>query len=109
MADRAKKISELTALANASGVDAFVIVDNHSAANAVTKKITLSALFADVASNTVMSGNNILSANTLIVRYDTTPANSTVAVSKGTIWADADYLYVAVANNTIKRIGLSAF
>lgn len=38
-----------------------------------------------------------------------TPANSTVTVVKGTIYYDSNYLYVATANNTLKRVALSSF
>ncbi len=38
-----------------------------------------------------------------------TPASSTDSCSTGQIWADANFVYVCVAPNTIKRAALSAF
>lgn len=38
-----------------------------------------------------------------------TPANAAITVTKGTILYDTNYLYVAVANNTLKRVSLSSF
>lgn len=78
MADRAKKISELTALTNASGDDLLVIVDDPSGAPA-TKKIALSNLFANVSTNTALktfaTANNLTVA-TLIVSNTSTFTNT---------------------------------
>jgi hypothetical protein len=101
MADRAKKISELTALTSPSGDDLLVIVDDPSG-NVATKKVTVNNFF-NVANAVVVS------ANTLIVRNNQTPANSTITVTKGTIMYDTNYLYIATANNTLKRVSLSSF
>lgn len=109
MADRAKKISQLPVLGNASGVDLLPIVDNHTTSAANTKSITVAAFLANVASNTTLSDAAVLSANTFVVRKNNTPANSSVTVTRGTIWADTDYLYVAVANNVVKRVALNTF
>ena len=39
-----------------------------------------------------------------------TPANSSAqVVTKGVMWTDGTYLYVATANNTCKRVSLTAF
>lgn len=109
MADRAKKITQLPVLGNASGVDLLPIVDNHTTSAANTKSITVAAFLANVASNTTLSDAAVLSANTLVVRKNNTPANSSATAVAGTIWADSNYLYVAVANNLIKRVSLSTF
>lgn len=39
-----------------------------------------------------------------------TPANTTaLTITAGTMLYDADYLYIAVANNVVKRVALSSF
>lgn len=50
-----KKISQLTALTNAAGVDLLPIVDDPGG-TPETKKITLNSFFGNVASNTVITG-----------------------------------------------------
>lgn len=94
MSDRSKKVTELTALTAPAGEDLLLIVDDPSG-TPTTKKVTVSHLFGNVAANVVI--------------YNTTPANSTITVKKGTIMFDSSYIYVAVANNVLKRTGLEAF
>jgi hypothetical protein len=94
MSDRAKKISELTALTAPAAEDLMVIVDDPSG-TPTTKYVSVGNLFGNVAANVVI--------------YNATPANSTITVKKGTLTFDSDYLYVATANNTLKRIALTAF
>jgi hypothetical protein len=76
MADRAKKISELTALTTASGDDLLVIVDS-PAASPTTRKITLNNLFANVSSNVVFTNNVTASGNTSFSKLNV--AGNTVA------------------------------
>jgi len=94
MSDRSKKVTELTALTAPAGEDLLLIVDDPSG-TPTTKKVTVSNLFGNVAANVVI--------------YNNTPANSTITVKKGTIMFDTSYIYVAVANNTLKRVGLNSF
>lgn len=47
-------------------------------------------------------------ANAFVMAIQT-PANSSFTSKAGQIFADADYLYIAVANNTLKRITLETF
>lgn len=47
-------------------------------------------------------------ANSFVMSIQT-PANSSFTCKGGQLFADTDYLYVAVANNTLKRIALSSF
>jgi len=94
MSDRAKKITELTALTAPAAEDLMVIVDNPSG-TPVTKYVTVGNFLGNSAANVVI--------------YNSTPANSTITVKKGTLMFDSDYLYVATANNTLKRITLTAF
>jgi len=94
MSDRAKKITELSAMTAPTADDLLVIVDD-VAGTPITKKVTVGNLLGNTSANVVI--------------YNSTPANSTITVKKGTILFDTSYLYVAVANNTLKRVALSSF
>ena len=94
MADKAKKISELTALTTISGDDLLVIVDDPSG-TPVTKKVTVANLLGNSAANVVIQ--------------NVTPANGTITVKKGTVMFDSSFIYIATANNVIKKVALSAF
>ena len=95
MSDRAKKITELTALATPSADDLMVIVDDPSG-TPVTKYVTVGNLLGNSAAN-------------LVIYNTSTPANSTITVKKGTMMFDSGFLYIAIANNTLKRVALSTF
>ena len=56
MADRAKKISELTAHTNAPANNLLVIVHQPGLANNETRKISLTNFFANVAANVSFTG-----------------------------------------------------
>lgn len=100
MADRAKTIPELPVSTALNSTDLFVIVvDPTNTAN--TKQITASNVFGNSALD--------LSANSLILAERSTPANSSITVTKGSIFFDDSYIYVATANNTLKRIELTSF
>ena len=47
--------------------------------------------------------------NTVVQLTLATPTTSGDTCTAGTFWADASYLYVCTATNTIKRAALSAF
>jgi len=94
MSDRAKKVSELTALTAPVGEDFLLIVDDPSG-TPISKKVTVANLLGNSSANVVI--------------YNTTPANSTITVKKGTIMFDNSYLYIAIANNTLKRVSLGSF
>jgi hypothetical protein len=94
MSDRAKKITELTALTAPSADDLMVIVDSPSG-TPVTKYVTVGNLLGNSTANVVI--------------YNSTPANSTITVKKGTLMFDSSYLYIATANNTLKRVSLNSF
>lgn len=120
-----KKITELPAANTLSGNSLIVAVTDPSGA-ATTRKITVANLFGNVSTNTIFTANVSLTANTtasnitvvntgiftntLIIPYRTTPANSTaITVSNNAIFHDGNFLYVATANNTTKRVALSTF
>lgn len=94
MADKALKISELTALTSISGGDLLVIVDDPSG-TPTTKKVTVANLLGNSSANVVIQ--------------NVTPANGTITVTKGTIMFDSSFIYIATANNVIKKVALSAF
>ena len=47
-------------------------------------------------------------ANSFVMAIQT-PANSSFTSKAGQLFADSDYLYIATANNTLKRIALTSF
>lgn len=77
--------------------------------NGNTYQMNICSMFANNTGNVSFSNSSTLSANSFLVRRDDTPANSTITVTKGAIWSDGTYLYVATADNTLKRIALTAF
>jgi hypothetical protein len=94
MSDRSKKISELSALTAPAAEDLMVIVDDPSG-TPITKYVTVGNLLGNSTANVVV--------------FSVTPANSTITVKKGTILVDNNYIYVATANNTLKRVSLTSF
>ncbi len=66
--------------------------------------------------DTTIAGSVTLSANTnvtgelrLMGATPSTNNTSTESIGTGKIWADQDYIYVAVSNTVIKRVQLSVF
>ena len=113
MAERSKKISELTALTNASGDDLLVVVDQPGTANAATLKITVGNLFGNVNTNTVfkqvVSANNTYVTKLYFNTLASAPANSSSNGTAGEMRVDTSYVYVCTANNTWKRAALSTW
>ena len=88
--DRAQQLTDLEEITSCSPTDIlYIVTDPTSNANA-SFSISVAAL-----------GNSIITENT--------PANSTLTVNQGTIYYDSNYIYLAVTNNTLKRLGLSSF
>ena len=106
MAD--KKITELPLLASASSDDLLLIVDNPNG-TPVSKKVSVKNLFGSVNANTVFEQSVTVTGDTVTIQTSKTPANSTATVVKGALFYDSTYLYVATANNVIKRITLETF
>lgn len=77
-----------------TGDDLLVIVDD-PAGSPVTKRVSVQNLLSNSSANVAI--RNI------------TPANSSITVKAGVMFYDANYLYIAVANNTLKRVALSSF
>lgn len=90
MANTDVKISELSQTSSLSNTDLFVVVRGIGSGPS-TNSISLSALRTQM---------------TLPI----TPANSSaLTISSGTLLYDSNYLYIAVANNIVKRVSLSSF
>jgi len=99
MAD--KKITDLNSANSAATSDLLVIVRD-PAGSAVTSKITVQSFLSNV--------DTISIANTISLPRKTTPANSiAVSITAGSLFYDSNYLYIAVATNTIKRVSLASF
>ncbi len=94
MTDNAKKTSELPTTNNAVANDRIVILKDPSGTPS-TRTIKVSDLLGNSAANVVVQ--------------ETTPSNSTITIKKGTMLFDNNYLYIAVANNSLKRVALSIF
>jgi len=108
MANVGSKISGYPTMNVAASNSSWLVVEHSNGTSNVNYKIAITDLFANATSN-VTFANNTLSVNNFILRRTDTPANSTITVTKGTMWFDDTYLYVATANNTIKRLTLSSF
>jgi hypothetical protein len=94
MTDNAKKTSELATTNNAVANDRIIILKDPDGTPS-TRTIKVSNLLGNSSAN--------------IVIQTATPANSTITVKAGTLFFDNTYLYIATANNNIKRVTLSAF
>jgi hypothetical protein len=94
MANNSVKVSALVACTNPQSSDKLLLSSNTSG-NVKSMSLDVNVLFGNTSANVVLQ--------------TTTPANSTITVTQGTVFYDADYLYVATANNTLKRVSLSTF
>lgn len=85
-----------------SGNDYMLIVST-AGGIANTKKILVSNFAAN---NTI----DKISANTVVLRGTTTPANGSVTtITKGSVFFDDNFIYIATANNIVKRAQLNSF
>lgn len=111
MATEVKKISELTAVTSANSTDYMVLVDDTSGTPG-TKRINAGALLTTGLkakfANTTISQLSV-TTDKIVIQNDKTPTSSSQTITKGSIFFDTNYLYVAVANNTIKRVSLTSF
>lgn len=104
----ARKFSDYNAC-NAPEANLYWVVTGNTSGTETTFKITANSLFSNAPVDIIVSNTNVLSTNNFILRDKSTPVTSTDTVKEGTIWWDANYIYVAIANNTIKRASLSTF
>lgn len=101
-----KKITELSQANTIANNDLLVIVSN-PASSSETKKVSVNTFFSNVF--TTKTTAVTLIANTIINQDNRTPANSTITVTRGTMFYDNNYIYIAVSNNVIKRVALASF
>lgn len=115
----AKKFTGLPQV-NSISSDALFIVENNANSTPNTSVVSAVSLFSNVAVNTAINATftvngevSFLTSNTTIanlhITYGSTPSNSSISVLKGKLWFDEDYLYLATANNNLKRVALSSF
>lgn len=93
------KISELESAVSIQGDTLFVIVNDPNGA-AVTLKISASDLFGNVEVAAKFSDFRLV---------ELTPLTSSDEAAKGKVWFDANFIYVAVDEDTIKRVPLTSF
>jgi len=124
MAD--KKVTALTAATSVTDDDLFMVVNN-PAGTPASQKLTVGALFGSVPSAAVFTQDVTISGDNATVSANTTfsgtgnlrltsatpttnnPTTTNPLVAAGSIWFDADYIYVAVSATVIKRAALSTF
>lgn len=100
MANEAKHITELPEVESLP-LDSVFIVETNTSGNSVTSQISMENLFSN--------SNLDLVANTIATEIQSTPTNSTPTVTKGTIYSDGTYLYVAVDTDQLMRVALESF
>lgn len=83
--------------------DLIILVKN---ANTTANLYNISAqtFFGSVNTDLILTSN----AKLVIGKYST-PANSSANCIKGEIWFDSNYIYLAVANNDIRRVSIESF
>jgi len=129
MADR--KVSELPSVTRLDANDVFMVITSFET-RPTSNKIKALNLFANVSTDVgftgtvnvegdstfrgsiTISNNGILdcSSNSHLVLGSSTPASNNASGSgknAGEIWFDANYLYIATDESTVKRVALSDF
>jgi hypothetical protein len=101
MANETSKLSQLPVNTTALGSDRVLLLKNpDGVANTVTISIN----------NLLSNTSGTLSPQTLVLRDNRTAQTSEgLIITKGTLFFDDNYLYVAIANNVVKRAPLSSF
>jgi hypothetical protein len=97
-------VSEAQPVANIAHVDVLSSGDSFMyvvAANGSLRVANTSIAFSNSAASLLIGNLMILISNT--------PSNSSINCTAGHISCDGNNVYVAVANNTLKRIQLSSF
>jgi hypothetical protein len=70
--------------------------------------MTANTLFGNVSS---LNATALRISNNMIIPFGVPPANTSAGagIAGGTMFYNADFLYIATANNTVKRVALSTF
>lgn len=105
MTTEAKRVIDLTTKTYLSSTDKILVVFNAAnSTSAQTALVTANNLFAN--SNMTLKSNNFM----LMDHRASDPANSTaLTVANGTLFYTNSYMYVAIANNVLRRVALSDF
>ena len=120
MSDR--KISDDSYHYNVRPTDAFAVVINMLTGTKDNLRTDLNAILGHLCANVNMTGNkariaantfllgsntfvHALQANNVQLRIKSVPANSSVTCAAGELRWDGTYLYIASANNNLKRLG----
>lgn len=85
-----KKVSAYPVANLVNRTDLLIITQSPGTANAATKAVTVDVF----ASALPVNG---------------TPANSTINCISGSMFYDSNFVYIAVANNILKRVALQSF
>lgn len=132
------KISSLPSAANLGGRDIVPVVIRSGASTYTNKKISVNEMFGNIVANTAINADLDVTGNTSLVNVEATRVDVTMAVAdnlqinsngiiistkftpgsstiddtqypQGKFSYDANYLYIKVSANTIKRVALSSF
>ena len=106
---------------NALAVGDYVVVTKDPGGSPSTNNITYGNFFTGIVANVsfantvtfdanaTMGDTEYLSANSLRITDMSTPSTNADVVVGQKMWFDADYIYIAVANNTIRRVAMTDF
>jgi hypothetical protein len=111
MTTEVKKISELTATTTANSADLMILVTDtdgtpttqHLRAGRLLTQ-GLKANFANTSTSQLSVGSD-----RIVIEEGKTPSSASMTITQGSIFYDNSYMYVAIANNTIKRVALSSW
>jgi len=106
------KVSELTAITTLTQDDLLMVVNDPNGAPS-TSKITAGNFFGNIIVpatfvNDAYFNSSVIAASFTLLNK-ATPLSSTDTTPLGNIWFDDNYMYIAVADNSIKRVALSEF
>lgn len=92
-----KRIDQYQSLESVSGSDKILVLSTEGE-RTVTRLADKDTFLA-----------NIKTGNLVVEQYITPETGSSTEVEAGKIWFDTNYIYVAVSENTVKRVALSSF
>lgn len=90
-------VPDLASVNGAANTDQVLIVSDAASNTPLVRLIDTIDFFGNTSGVRINLGSS------------STPANSTPTIKQGTIFFDSSYLYVATANNTLKRVALGSF